>query len=77
MLITTEKDDSFVTVSIEDAFKILGVIYKEDKNCYVDISTNVFNFDKDNNKKLDISAKFYLNGDELKLNFLPKSKTKP
>ena len=56
MLITTEKDDSFVTVSIDDAFKILGVIYKEDKNCYVDISTNLFNFDKDNNKKLDIST---------------------
>ena len=67
--------DEVMTLSVEDAIQILTAIYKSEPNTCVDMFTNVFNIDKDTNKKLEFRGKFYVNGKEAKISFLPKNAT--
>ena len=67
--------DDVMTLSVEDAIQILTAIYKTEPNTCVDMLTNVFNIDKDTNKKLEFRGKFYVNEKEAKISFLPKYTT--
>lgn len=67
--------DDVMTLSLEDAIQILIAIHKAEPNTCIDMLTNVFNIDKDTNTKLEFRGKFYVNGKEAKISFLPKNTT--
>ena len=65
-------DSELVTVSLNDAIQILSAIYKSDPNSCIEMFSNIFNLDIENNKKLDFAGKFYINGKEVRISMLPK-----
>ena len=67
--------NDLVTLSIEDAVQVLHAIYKADPNTCIEMPTNIFYFNKESKTKLDFAGKFYVDGKEARISFLPKNAT--